>query len=411
MFETVTYTDAAGKAVSASTTIGVGLPTVLWPGGCTYWAKFPKAQAAGWDRSGFFPVAVFFGKPRHAAQLLAAGVNTFMGAEHDGSTVASMTGVGMNLILQISEWTDAEIGSDGKVVGYFLEDEVEMNTPPSPFADNDTGRLQYLTSLSRTTRAKSDGRFLFANFGKGVFDSFWAPGTMPQYIAAVDVMSNDGYAYTSPAIDFEFTRASAWPSGKSPIIAGAYSWQVDQMNGFAGNVKPVWVFVETARPLLTETGSRTITPARIEGAAWAGIIHGALGVAFFQHNNDSTIPYYSIADEVTGPAPYTLGPIPTMTKKISADIAALAPVLNSPTSVWNFAAAGIDTMLKVGSTTAMIFAIPNATTGLKTFTLPSLITGPTVTVVGEGRTIPVAGGKFTDTFAAEYTHHIYKVSL
>lgn len=31
-----------------------------------------------------------------------------------------------------------------------------------------------------------------------------------------------------------------------------------------------------------------------------------------------------------------------------------------------------------------------------------------IEVVGEGRTITPSGGKFTDTFAAEYTHHIYR---
>lgn len=401
MIETATYTDAAGHTVTASATIAPA----------SYWSRFPLAVASGWADPAFFPIVVFFGKPSHAAQLLAAGINTYMGAEHDGSTVASMTALGMNLILQPYEWTDAEIGTDPRVVGYFLQDEVEMNTPPSPFPDNDSGRLAYLTSLSQAALAKNDGRFRFANFGKGVFDSFWAPGTMPQYIAQVDASSNDGYAYTSPSIDFEFTRAGAWPTGKNAVVAAAYGWQTDQMNSFASNAKPHWVFVETARPLLNETGARTITPAQMEGAAWSGIIHGAQGVAFFQHNNDSTIPYYSIADEVTGSGPYTLAVIPTMTKKISDDIAALASVLNSPTTSWDFGAAGIDTMLKVGSKTATIFAIPDSVSGSFTFTLPPQVTGQTIAVIGESRTILASAGKFTDMFAYEHTHHIYEVSL
>jgi hypothetical protein len=45
------------------------------------------------------------------------------------------------------------------------------------------------------------------------------------------------------------------------------------------------------------------------------------------------------------------------------------------------------------------------------FTLPSGITGSTVEVVGESRTIPVVGGKFTDTFAKESSYHVYKLAL
>ena len=50
--------------------------------------------------------------------------------------------------------------------------------------------------------------------------------------------------------------------------------------------EPKWVFVETARPYLTEPGARTITPEQIEGAVWGAIIHEARGIAYFQHNNN-----------------------------------------------------------------------------------------------------------------------------
>ena len=50
------------------------------------------------------------------------------------------------------------------------------------------------------------------------------------------------------------------------------------------------------------------------------------------------------------------------------------------------------------------------TTGNKTFTLPSGVTGTTATVVAESRTIPITGGAFTDNFAAEYTHHVYQIA-
>ena len=74
---------------------------------------------------------------------------------------------------------------------------------------------------------------------------------------------------------------------------------------------------------------------------------------------------------------------------------------------------GTDTMLKTYQGDAYIFAGVGLAqkAGQKTFTLPAGVHGTTVTVVDENRTIPVTAGKFTDSFAAESSHHIYKVSI
>ena len=103
----------------------------------------------------------------------------------------------------------------------------------------------------------------------------------------------------------------------------------------------------------------------------------------------------------------------TYVSTLNAQIASLAPVLNTQSYVWDFSAAGIETMLKAYGGDVYIFTTKSVlgTTGSKTFTLPSGITGTTVTVVDESRTINVSGGQFTDSFANEYTHHIYRIPL
>ena len=73
------------------------LPRVPWSGGPTYFARFPVAKAAGWTDPSVFPISVFFGKPSHTTQLLDVGVNTFMGAEHDGSNLTDITDHGMHV--------------------------------------------------------------------------------------------------------------------------------------------------------------------------------------------------------------------------------------------------------------------------------------------------------------------------
>jgi hypothetical protein len=50
--------------------------------------------------------------------------------------------------------------------------------------------------------------------------------------------------------------------------------------------------------------------------------------------------------------------------------------------------------------------------GQRTLTLPPGVTGTSVEVMFEDRTIQVGSdGKFTDQFPAEYSYHIYKVAL
>ena len=49
-------------------------------------------------------------------------------------------------------------------------------------------------------------------------------------------------------------------------------------------------------------------------------------------------------------------------------------------------------------------------TGSYALTLPEQLAGSVVEVLHEDRTIDVAGGAFTDAFAAEHTAHIYKIT-
>jgi hypothetical protein len=166
----------------------------------------------------------------------------------------------------------------------------------------------------------------------------------------------------------------------------------------------------------------------MEGAVWSALIHEARGIAYFQHNNDGAYGgNYSIVD---------IAAVHAKVKAVNAMVQSLAPVLNTQ-SYYNtsYTVNGYtyrrfsfgndtDTMLKTYNNFAYIFAAlgmrPNNdactsgtvdATGTKTFVVPVGITGTSVEVVGEGRNLSVTGGQFTDSFAYEYTHHIYKIAL
>ncbi|MHB1010771.1 MAG: DUF7402 domain-containing protein [Propionibacteriaceae bacterium] len=389
----------AFAAPVATATGSLDLPREPWWGGPSYYSKFAKASAAGWTDPSFFPISVFLGKPEHAASLRSIGVNTYMGAEHDGSTMASITGTGMSVIAQ-DEWSTAEVGSDPRVVGWFLSDECEMGY--SGCGDNEAAALAMQTSYAATARAKNDGRFLQANFGNGVLSTYWAPTTMDDHVALVDVSSVDKYAYTSPDVRFEINRNPNWSQGDSQRSI-AYGWLQDRMETFSspGASKPNWVFTETAKPYLTEAGSTSITPDQIGGSVWNGLIHGAAGVAYFQHNNNGTCGNYSLVDCAASRAAVA---------KVNAEVTSMAPVLNSQPYQWNFGT-GLQTSLRVYNGDAYIMAMTTGGTGSRTLTLPAGISGSSVEAVGENRTLPITNGTFTDSFAAEYTHHIYRINL
>ena len=415
---------------------------IPWEGGPAYWTQFTKANASGWADPSFFPISVFLSSadPTHVASLKDAGINTYMSVEHSPGVfpMTNITSQGM-FAMAGGEWTPAEVGANSGVVGWFIADEADMGMayPGDEY--------QCLAAQQADTDARvalNDGRFTWANYGNGILRTFWSngssqthPGTtvMHDFVRMVDGSSADKYTYTSPDVADIIDGAHDapdWPNGLTVQRAYSYGWQADQMRRFQdqNNLRPVWTFVETARPYLNEAGAGTITPAQIEGAVWSALIHEARGIAYFQHNNDNAYGgNYSIV-EITA--------VHNAVKAINAKVASLAAVLNTQSyynttytvngyTYYRFSFNnGTDTMLKAYNGYAYIFAALGMkanneaatsgtvdATGSKTFTLPTGVTGTTVEVVGESRNITVSGGQFTDTFANEYTHHVYKIAL
>lgn len=381
----------------------LSLPKVPWFGGPSYYKNFPKAAGAGWSDPSFFPIAVFMGKPEHAAALAAAGINTFTGIEHDGFPISTATKAGISVIPQQGEWSVADVGDDPGVVGWFLSDECEMGLGGCTEVDDEYARLADQKAFADTFRALNDGRFLQANFGNGVIGDYWAAHTMPAQTDLLDVTTVDKYAYTSPHVRRILENGSHWADDLRPRSSAAYGWMQERMDGFSEKTKPNWVLVETAMPFLDETDAETISADEIEGAVWSSIINGAAGVAYFQHNNNGLCGVYSILE--------CGSELKSRITELNHEVQALAPILNTQSYRWTFGK-NLQTSLKVSGSTAYLFAMTSGGSGVRTFALPpDLAKAESVTVVGEGRSIPVTDGVFADSFAREFTHHIYAVDI
>jgi hypothetical protein len=434
------------KSFAATTAPISSLPRVPWEGGPNYWKtsaskpQMAKADAAGWDDPSFFPITVFFGKPdaTHVASLKDAGVNTFAPVE-GGAPISVVTSAGLFAMPGQDAWTLAQVGNDPGVVGWFIYDECEQGEGDCWLNGDATARWPLEKSWIDKVHAYNDGRFTLANYGNGILRTFWAVDDMTKFVQGVDVSSADKYTYTSPSVASIIDLANGgdhdapdWPNNVPIQRAYSYGWQADQMKRFQdpANLHPAWTFIETAHPFLgSEPGSTTITPGQMEGAVWSALIHEARGIYYFQHNDASSgcTATYSIV-ECPG--------VHDAVKAVDAQVKALAPVLNTQ-SYYNTTQNvngfnyyrysfnnGTDTMLKTYNGSAYIFADLGMrcndtactsgtvdTTGNKTFNLPSDVTGSTVTVAGENRTIPVSNGSFSDNFANEYTHHVYQITM
>ena len=429
----------------------LSLPRIDWEGGSDYWtvaqegSKMTKAEAAGWSDPSFFPICVFLGEPSNAAAYGALGINTYMTANHT-PPITDITNQGLFVIANYTVtapdgevdtgWSTAEIGSNPNVVGWFIYDEAEQGegvywnldvAGPTEDSSTEARRLEFFQSETTAKRNLADGRFMFANWGNGVMGSFWAPTTMDDFVQTVDASCVDKYAYTSPGVRGLFADAPNWTGGSATRRSAAYGWFADQLFRVYGlSAQPAWVFLETKMPLLNEASREIIRYEEIRGAVWSAIANEARGIAYFDHNGNYTSPpadnNFSGNDPNTGIAPDTDSPallnaeaaLATYVQALNEQVLSLAPVLNTQSYVFNFGASGIKTMLKAKDGYAYIFASVGigGTTGSKTFTVTgSGITGTSVEVVDESRSLTISGGSFTDSFAQEYSHHIYKVAI
>lgn len=98
--------------------------------------------------------------------------------------------------------------------------------------------------------------------------------------------------------------------------------------------------------------------------------------------------------------------------KIKSDLQAMAPAIYSPTAP-HLCHENIYSTYRPNARDGKHYIIampdmgaPNG--GTFSMYLPSGQNPGIITVVGENRTITPSGGKFTDTFAAEYSYHIYQ---
>jgi hypothetical protein len=244
-----------------------------------------------------------------------------------------------------------------------------------------------------TMKKNDPTRPVYLGLGRGVADTQWVGrGTCTgntamyaEYAKGADILGFDIYPVN------EGTALEMVATG------------LDNLRQWSGNAKPVIGIIEASN----FDNTQRPTPAQIRSEVWMDLVHGAAGIEYFCHRFTPTFSETDCLDDA---------PTAAALKDINAQIAQLAPVLNSP-PVGNGVAVQsstasilVDTMLKRYAGASYLFAAEmrgGSTTA--TFTLRDFPAAASAEVLGENRTLNISGGVFADAFAS-YGVHLYRIT-
>jgi hypothetical protein len=234
---------------------------------------------------------------------------------------------------------------------------------------------------------------VWLGLGRGVSDTTWVgrgsctgkTDMYPQYAMGGDILSFDIYPVNDgiglEAVPKGVDNLRMWSSYKKPVVADIEGSDIN----------------DTTRP----------TPAQIKSEVWMALVHGAAGIQYFCHR---FAPSFSETDCIDDSARAT------GLADINKQITSLAAVLNTP-SVGNgvtvkssAADKPIDVMVKRYAHATYLFAVEMRDGSTKgSFQLRDFPKMASAQVLGEGRTLALTGGAFTDDFSA-YGVHLYEIT-
>ncbi|MFV2018058.1 DUF4082 domain-containing protein [Micromonospora sp. LOL_023] len=416
-----TGTPTAGPSPSPTgggTPAVLDLPRVPWEGGPAFYANFPQARASGWTDPSYFPIGVWY-----------EGVYTQQDIDRD-------KGAGLNTYVMLTDQSDVSLirrndmyafipqpfsNRGNESVGWVIGDEADMwggpgngtwtgNYPgqgPICTSSRDGCGLDVMKKESATVPANDQG-LRYANYGKGVM--FWqSDSDASKFVNGFSsVVSNDIYWYTDPHVCTAPAEGPAYGVNKDNCRRAAnYGLTMQRMrelDAMDGKRQPVWAFVEVGHPF-TEDWAPTINGDQIAGAVMNSVINEARGIQYFNHNFGGPCISQHVLREKCGDA------VRPAVTEVNKQVTSLAPVLNTQSYQWEFNN-GLDTMLKAHDGSFYVFAMlgKDTATGAHSLALPPGVNGAQAEVLFENRTVPIGGGAIQDTFAQEFTYHIYKIT-
>lgn len=378
-------------------------------GGVGYFAKWKNGFPAS---ASFLPIGVY---PSQASpsQLAAEGINFFtpMRNETAGTWCPTWSNPNGNDMSGVDAQPGFYAGgsfyqSSGQPWGQRAAFDVfgdELDGNPANWFDC------LPSSISSHNQSVGNGAGLSAAaFEAAEAASHAVDSSRPLYIQTTVTFMDGGknYFYTGSQKTAICTGADIFSFDMYPLVMrDGHVWdmydQIQEARGYCRDSRPVMAFAEMDH---MDNGSVYPQPAQTAAEVWNAIIGGARGIEYFDQYSNITETGY------TGNGHYAAGAMYDAIRTTNTEVAALAPVVNAPFAENYVTASGtMSVMAKYYDGHFYVFAIPHASGSQKvTFTLAGAPSG-TMTVLNENRTVPVSGGKFSDTFANEDTVHVYKL--
>jgi hypothetical protein len=369
-----------------------------WAGGPAYyerWANGPPSDPS------WFPIAVWLQAPSNAAAYAEIGVNLFIGL-WDGPTeeqLGALAAAGMPVAADQNAIGLANL-DDPTILAWTQQDEPDNAQPDGSGGWGSCILPEEIQEIGSRLRAADPTRPVYLNLGQAVANEAWVgrgdwcsghDEHYPEYIEGADIVSFDIYPATS---------TDAEVAGNLWYVAHG----VDRLREFAGDLKPVWTWIETAH-----VGNPDIrpTPHQVRAEVWMALIHGAMGIGYFCHEFEPSfieaglLHYDDVREAVA---------------ELDAQVLELAPVLNTRsvsngvTVVSSDPAVPVDTMVKRHDGDTYLFAVAmRDVPTTATFTLTCVPPEAAVEVLFEGRSLALAGGAVSDGFGG-YDVHAYRIA-
>jgi len=387
------------------------LAPIPWEGGSAYWNQFSKTAAGGWNDPSFFPIVMFFNGFSNTEEVLydkALGINTYTGM--DNQTPYSL--FADNNVYWIGERLNNTFPvEDSDVwIGRSTDDEVDGRYTPA------AGKA-HLQDIIDTIG--DDGRFKWTNYTQLVVTNDEANQQhWSDYVNNYsDVVSIDMYWYTIPLVTYRdnYITSVSEAHRRTSSSYGAMMRSLRIQDSLDNKIQPIWNFIESINGGPAEgPWQRNIAPGELKGAVMNSIINEARGIVYFNPSftGEFQTGGFIRFSQYAGPN-FAGQPQVDAFGEINNQVHRFSPIINTQSYAYNFGA-GLDTMLKKVGPYIYIFAMIDGSgePGNRTFTIPWGVSGKTVTVLEENRTIAInSSSQFTDTFQYEYSYHIYRITI
>ncbi|HAH23266.1 MAG TPA: hypothetical protein DCL77_05840, partial [Prolixibacteraceae bacterium] len=252
----------------------------------------------------------------------------------------------------------------------------------------------------KKVKEKDPDHPFYLNLGQGVSYTDWVGRGECKGKTDLYPVANNGYLKGCDIASFDI-----YPVNSNDPKVNNNLWMVakgiDSLRVWCKDSKPVFTWIETTQ--IGQDSPRKPTPQEVRTQVWMAIIHGAKGIGYFCHS------FYPASDEAA--LLHDKGMLAAV-KEINRQITSLAEVINSASQP-NYAKVKssnknvpIDWMNKEDENSKYIFAV-----GMRnepTDATFKVISGKSVEVVGENRTIKISKGQFEDHFEG-YGVHMYKI--